>query len=153
MLGAIDTGSFVLAEAGLLQRQRLTLHWEAIDAFRERYPHLQVTQELFEIDGRRIVPAVSQITSMLIDRGMDVETIFHTPRIDVSGTGPVRANWDLPAATREAIAARLPVTEVPNVIYPLNFANPSCIVRDPRTGELTGMNEVMSPWAGGAAAG
>ena len=25
------------------------------------------------------------------------------------------------------------------------------IVRDPKTGELTGMNEVMSPWAGGAA--
>jgi gamma-glutamyltranspeptidase/glutathione hydrolase len=24
-------------------------------------------------------------------------------------------------------------------------------VRDPETGELTGMNEVMSPWAGGAA--
>jgi gamma-glutamyltranspeptidase/glutathione hydrolase len=103
--------------------------------------------------GRRIVPAVSQIASMLIDRGMDVETIFHTPRIDVSGVGPVRANWDLPAATRAAIAAGLPVTDVPNVIYPLNFANPSCIVRDPGTGELTGMNEVMSPWAGGAVAG
>ncbi|CAD5105945.1 GlxA family transcriptional regulator [Zestomonas carbonaria] len=57
MLGGIDTGSFVLAEAGLLNGRRLTLHWEAIDAFRERYPNLQVTQELFEIDGRRITCA------------------------------------------------------------------------------------------------
>lgn len=57
VLGGIDTGSFVLAEAGLFQQQRLTLHWEAIDAFRERYPALQVTQELFEIDGRRITSA------------------------------------------------------------------------------------------------
>ncbi|MBA1273613.1 GlxA family transcriptional regulator [Stutzerimonas azotifigens] len=57
VLGGIDTGSFVLAEAGLFQRQRLTLHWEAIEAFRERYPSLQVTQELFEIDGRRITSA------------------------------------------------------------------------------------------------
>ncbi|MBU1332570.1 MAG: GlxA family transcriptional regulator [Gammaproteobacteria bacterium] len=57
VLGGIDTGSFVLAEAGLFQRQRLTLHWEAIDAFRERYPNLEVTQELFEIDGRRITSA------------------------------------------------------------------------------------------------
>ena len=57
-LGAIDTGCFVLAEAGLLEaKQRFTLHWEAIDAFRERYPQLQPTQELFEIDGRRISSA------------------------------------------------------------------------------------------------
>lgn len=58
VLGGIDTGSFVLAEAGLLEtRQRFTLHWEALDAFRERYPQLQPTQELFEIDGQRITSA------------------------------------------------------------------------------------------------
>lgn len=58
VLGGIDTGSFVLAETGLLDaRQRFTLHWEALDAFRERYPQLQPTQELFEIDGRRITSA------------------------------------------------------------------------------------------------
>jgi AraC family carnitine catabolism transcriptional activator len=56
-LGGIDTGSFVLAEAGLITTQRLTLHWEAIEAFQERYPRLEVTQELFEIDGRRITSA------------------------------------------------------------------------------------------------
>lgn len=56
-LGGIDTGSFVLAEAGLFDTQRLTLHWEAIDAFVERYPYLTATQELFEIDGRRITSA------------------------------------------------------------------------------------------------
>jgi len=56
-LGAIDTGSFVLAEAGLLDGHRLTLHWEAIDAFKESYPQLSVTQELFEIDRRRITSA------------------------------------------------------------------------------------------------
>jgi len=102
--------------------------------------------------GRRIVPAVTQIASMLIDRGMDVESIFHLPRIDVSGVGPIRLNWDLPKPVADAIAAKMEVTDVPNVVYPLNFANPSCIVRDPQSGELVGMNEVMSPWAGGAAA-
>jgi AraC family carnitine catabolism transcriptional activator len=56
-LGGIDTGSFVLAEAGLLAGHRLTLHWEALDAFRERYPALTVTQELFEIDRTRITSA------------------------------------------------------------------------------------------------
>lgn len=56
-LGAIDTGACVLAEAGLLDGHRLTLHWEAIDAFKEAYPQLSVTQELFEIDRRRITCA------------------------------------------------------------------------------------------------
>lgn len=56
-LGGIDTGSFVLAQAGLLDGHRLTLHWEALGAFKESYPQLAVTQELFEIDRRRITSA------------------------------------------------------------------------------------------------
>lgn len=54
MLGGIDTGAMVLAEAGLLEGYRATLHWEALEAFKERYPGLQATQELFEIDRSRI---------------------------------------------------------------------------------------------------
>ena len=57
MLGGIDTGAMVLAEAGLLDGYRATLHWEALEAFKERYPGLQATQELFEIDRRRITCA------------------------------------------------------------------------------------------------
>jgi AraC family carnitine catabolism transcriptional activator len=56
-LGGIDTGGFVLAEAGLLAGRRATVHWEAASAFRERYPSLAVSQELFEIDERRITCA------------------------------------------------------------------------------------------------
>ncbi|MBJ9977052.1 GlxA family transcriptional regulator [Pseudomonas sp. S75] len=57
VLGGIDTGAMVLAQAGLLDGYRATLHWEALDAFRERYPRLHATQELFEIDRRRITCA------------------------------------------------------------------------------------------------
>ncbi|WP_416427260.1 GlxA family transcriptional regulator [Pseudomonas sp. App30] len=56
-LGGIDTGAFVLARAGLLDGYRATLHWEALDAFKETFPQLEVTQELFEIDRRRITSA------------------------------------------------------------------------------------------------
>jgi len=100
--------------------------------------------------GRRIVPAVTQLSLMLIDRGLDVEAAFHQPRVDVSGVGPIRVNRELSDTVKKAIAAKLPIVEVTNQISPLGFANPSCIVRDPATGMLTGMNEVMSPWAGGA---
>lgn len=57
ILGGIDTGAVVLAEAGLLDGHRATLHWEALEAFKENYPQLQATQELFEIDRRRITCA------------------------------------------------------------------------------------------------
>ena len=53
-LGAIDTGAFVLAQARLLQGQPVTLHWEAQSAFKELFPALKVTQELFEWGERRI---------------------------------------------------------------------------------------------------
>ena len=57
ILGGIDTGSVVLADAELLDGHRVALHWEAIEAFKESYPQLSVTQELFEIDRRRITCA------------------------------------------------------------------------------------------------
>ncbi|SKA22239.1 gamma-glutamyltranspeptidase / glutathione hydrolase [Enhydrobacter aerosaccus] len=101
--------------------------------------------------GRRIVPAVTQLSLMLIDRGLDVEAAFHQPRLDISGVGPINVNRDIADDIKKAIAAKLPIVEVANQIHPLGFANPSCIVRDASTGELVGMNEVMSPWAGGAA--
>lgn len=57
VIGAVDTGCFVLAESGLLHHEPVTLHWEAIPAFTESYPTLTVTQELFEIGQRRITCA------------------------------------------------------------------------------------------------
>lgn len=54
ILGALDTGAFVLAEAGVLGAEPVSLHWEAVSAFSERYPDLRVTQELFEI-GQRVI--------------------------------------------------------------------------------------------------
>ena len=52
-LGALSTGSYILARAGLLDGYRCTIHWENLAGFREQYPDLNVTGELFEIDGNR----------------------------------------------------------------------------------------------------
>lgn len=51
MIGAISSGSFLLAEAGLLAKRRCTVHWEYLEAFRARYPQLEVTEDLYVIDG------------------------------------------------------------------------------------------------------
>ncbi len=46
-MGALDTGAFILAEAGLLNGHRATAHYEHIDAFKELYPDIEVTETLF----------------------------------------------------------------------------------------------------------
>jgi transcriptional regulator GlxA family with amidase domain len=52
-LGAICTGSYVLAKAGLLDGHRCTIHWENLAGFCEDFPEIEVTSELFEIDRNR----------------------------------------------------------------------------------------------------
>jgi AraC family carnitine catabolism transcriptional activator len=57
LLGGLDTGAVVLAKAGLLDDVTVTMHWEAVPAFREAFPHITVKDELFEVDCGRITCA------------------------------------------------------------------------------------------------
>ncbi|WP_299234596.1 GlxA family transcriptional regulator [uncultured Halomonas sp.] len=52
-LGGLDTGCFLLAAAGLLKDERVTLHWESLPVFRERFPAIPTSDELFELGERR----------------------------------------------------------------------------------------------------
>src|ERR1041384_3686485 len=56
-LGAMDTGSFILARAGMLDGYRATTHWESLDSFRERFPKVEVESGLFVIDRHRFTCA------------------------------------------------------------------------------------------------
>lgn len=53
-LGAIDTGAFVLAKAGLLNGRQATVHYEHMDAFQELYPDIELSENLTVFDGPRI---------------------------------------------------------------------------------------------------
>jgi AraC family transcriptional regulator, carnitine catabolism transcriptional activator len=57
VLGAIDTGVFALARAGVLDGHTVTLHWEAAAMFRDGYPDIQVREQLFVIEERRMTCA------------------------------------------------------------------------------------------------
>ena len=56
-LGAMDTGSFVLARAGLLDGYRATTHWEVLNSFREQFPKVEAEGGLFAIDRNRLTCA------------------------------------------------------------------------------------------------
>ena len=52
-LGALCTGGYALARAGLLDRYRATIHWENLSALREEFPRIQLNDQLFTIDRDR----------------------------------------------------------------------------------------------------
>jgi gamma-glutamyltranspeptidase / glutathione hydrolase len=101
--------------------------------------------------GRKIMPAVLQISSFLIDHGMNLEDAFHQPRIDASGGELVGVDPALPAEIRTALADSFPTQLTEFVVYPTNFACPSAVLRDPATGEHFGISDVMSPWSAAVA--
>lgn len=53
ILGALCTGSHVLAKAGLLEGRRCTIHWENLGGFTEEFPEIEVSSDLYEIDRDR----------------------------------------------------------------------------------------------------
>lgn len=52
-LGALSAGSHLLAEAGQLEGYRCTIHWENRAGFMERFPSIECTGNVFEIDRKR----------------------------------------------------------------------------------------------------
>ncbi len=52
-MGALCTGSHLLARAGLLEGRRCTIHWENLGGFAEDFPDIEVSSDLYEIDRDR----------------------------------------------------------------------------------------------------
>jgi transcriptional regulator GlxA family with amidase domain len=52
-LGALCTGGYALAKAGLLDKYQATIHWENLSALREEFPRILLNDQLFTIDRDR----------------------------------------------------------------------------------------------------
>ncbi len=74
-LGGVSAGPYLLAQAGLLDGYRCTVHWEHIPAFTETFPFLPLSRSLFEIDRDRFtcaggIAALDMMHAMIrIDHG------------------------------------------------------------------------------------
>ncbi len=68
-IGALSSGAYVLALAGLLGGKRVTTHWEYHDALVELLPDVTVETSLFSVDGRVFTSAGGAASmDMMLDR-------------------------------------------------------------------------------------
>ena len=54
MIGGVCTGTWALAQAGLLDGYRASIHWECISGLQEAFPKVLVTNRLFTIEANRL---------------------------------------------------------------------------------------------------
>ncbi|GAA4561009.1 helix-turn-helix domain-containing protein [Pseudonocardia xishanensis] len=73
-IASVCTGSFVLAEVGLLDGRRATTHWRSCDRFRAQYPAVHVDPDVLYTDDRGV------LTSAGVAAGIDL--CLHMVRSD-----------------------------------------------------------------------
>jgi len=94
--------------------------------------------------GRRILPAVTQMLSFVMDFGMDLDAAIHQPRIDASEGAIVIGDVRLPLPTHEALRKRFDYEQAHVQTFPMKFACPSVVLRDGATN--SGATESAQPW-------
>ena len=57
VIGAMDSGTMILARAGLLDGFRATANYNELEGLREQYPNVEFTDHLFEIDRNKVTCA------------------------------------------------------------------------------------------------
>ncbi|WP_024506477.1 gamma-glutamyltransferase [Bradyrhizobium sp. ARR65] len=94
--------------------------------------------------GRRILPAVTQILSFVMDFGMDLNAAIHQPRIDASEGKIVIGDTRLPPDVREFMRRQFDYEEARVQSWPGKFAFPSVVLRAGDTN--SGATEVFHAW-------
>lgn len=125
-VAGMDTGSWLMAEAGLLDRHRATIHWEELTGFSERFPETNAVRERFVIDGNRITcsgaMAAFDLVMHLIGRdhgqalALEVAQLFmsrESARSHSGGVGPTSGfvNRAL-AIMQENLETPIPIPEI-----------------------------------------
>lgn len=94
--------------------------------------------------GRKILPAIVNLTSFMMDFDMSLEEAFHHPRIDNSGGSTIIADEDLPPDIVRKLEEVGPTLTAKRTVFPYLFACPAGVMR--QGGMNMGCTEIMSPW-------
>jgi len=100
--------------------------------------------------GRRILGAVMQLASFVVDFGMEPFAAAHHPRVDVNGSDRIRLDRRFPPNIVDRLSAQPGATLVEHGAFPARFACPNFVLRG-ADGVNHGITDVMSPWSGAVA--
>ena len=102
-IGAVCTGAHLLAEAGILDDYKCTIHWENLPGFSEAFPEINATGGLFEIDRDRFTSAGG---TTALDMMLTMIASQHGP--DLASALPKRSCIRPSAITASISACRCP---------------------------------------------
>ena len=100
--------------------------------------------------ANHIVPCTAQLTALLLDYGMGLEEAFHTPRIDASARGSVRADPAMGEAALAELKRHFRVEVAQQMVFPKLYSCPSGVARDAQSGQCWGMADKSQPVTGAA---
>jgi AraC family carnitine catabolism transcriptional activator len=135
LLAAVDTGAFLLAEAGVLDGYRATCHWETLPAFRESYPNIDVAETTYVLDrGRMTASGGATALDMMLDWLVAIEgealavkvadTLVHTRHLNHPGEAriPVGSRYRV-SEPRVLAAIRLMEEHIEDVLIMKDVAD------------------------------
>jgi AraC family carnitine catabolism transcriptional activator len=125
ILAGFDTGSWLLAAAGLLAGRKATIHWEEIDRFAEAFPDVEVIRARHVTDGNRItcggaLTAFELVMELIGQRHgealrLEVATLFMSPEATGPQSAPSARGRSVARAVavmQENLEAPLPIGEI-----------------------------------------
>ncbi len=101
--------------------------------------------------AQHIVPAVAQLTALLLDYPMSLEQALHTPRIEATASGTLHVDPRIDSSIREALAQTFVVERSPLKLFPKLYACPSAVLIDQASGLRYAATDPSSPVAGSVA--
>ncbi len=120
-IGAIETGSEILAAARLLDDQPAAIHWDNLEGFSERYPTVEAGALLYTITRDRMTCAGATATlDMMLrwigetvdaDLAAEVGQHFLMPRLRPPSEGQNDAPQDSRAAANQKVEAALKIMQ------------------------------------------
>lgn len=116
LMGCVDTGALIFAEAGLLSRRPAAAHHEAIVGFREAYGAQGFSDVLFDLDGDRCSSAggvatfdmslalIERFGSRALARRV-AEILNYRPLETARASGDFGRDWSIPRLDRTLATA------------------------------------------------
>lgn len=121
VIGGLDTGSYALARAGLLDGFRATIHWQEMEVFEEAFPRVKAVADRFVIDDNRITAggattSLDLVLHLIGDQHgeglrLDVASLFIYDRPHPGGDPQRISPFSTPPGNSSAVARAIAVME------------------------------------------